>query len=94
VAETPKGRRRVSRREEKAVLKEIMTLAQQYKQPVTTAVRTGPSPDDAILAAMKENRYDFAVVGVSRRIGEDLAFGTTAARILAKSTTPVLLIAT
>ncbi len=94
VAETTRGHKRATNRDGKAVLKDIVKLAKQYKQPVDTAIISDRSPELAILNVMKEKSYDFAVLGVTRRVGDRLSFGATAASVIAKSKTPVLLVST
>jgi nucleotide-binding universal stress UspA family protein len=50
------------------------------------------APDEAILHEAKRG-YDLAVLGVSRRPGDVLLFGNTAAAVLERSPTSILFLA-
>jgi Kef-type K+ transport system membrane component KefB/nucleotide-binding universal stress UspA family protein len=86
------SRRRVSRRNELAVLKDIGELAERYGVNVRSATRANMAPDEAILRESKRG-YDLIVLGVSRRPGETLFFGNTAAAVLDRSETSNLFVA-
>jgi Kef-type K+ transport system membrane component KefB/nucleotide-binding universal stress UspA family protein len=85
-------RKRASRRNEQAVLKDIAALAARYDVTVRSTIRSKIAPDEAILREAKRG-YDLIVVGVSRRPGEALYFGNTAASILDHSGTSNLFVA-
>ena len=59
-----------------------------------TAVRADLAPDKAILAALKEAEHDLIIMGVSRRPGDRLFFGETAAAVLERSPASILFVAT
>jgi Kef-type K+ transport system membrane component KefB/nucleotide-binding universal stress UspA family protein len=85
-------RRRAVRRGEQAVLKDISTLAERYEVDLQTATRVNLAPDEAILREAKRG-YDLIVLGVSRRPGDSLFFGNTAAAVLDHSDTSNLFVA-
>jgi Kef-type K+ transport system membrane component KefB/nucleotide-binding universal stress UspA family protein len=87
------SRRRAVRRNEIAVLKDIGSLAERYEVDVRSTTRANVAPDEAILRESKRG-YDLIVLGVSRRPGETLFFGNTAAAVLDRSGTSNLFIAT
>jgi Kef-type K+ transport system membrane component KefB/nucleotide-binding universal stress UspA family protein len=87
------SRRRAVRRNELAVLKDIGSLADRYEVDVRNTTRANMSPDEAILRESKRG-YDLVVLGVSRRPGETLFFGNTAAAVLDRSATSNLFVAT
>ncbi len=84
--------RRATRRNERAVLKDIAALAERYGVRLHTAIRAKISPDQAILREAKHG-YDLIVLGVGRRPGETLYFGNTAAAVLDHSDTSNLFVA-
>jgi nucleotide-binding universal stress UspA family protein len=81
------------RRNEEAVLKDIAELADRYDARIRTALRLDVAPEDAILKAAERGGYDLIVLGVTRRPGETLFFGNTAAAILERSETAILFVA-
>ena len=81
------------RRNEEAVLKDIAELADRYDARIRTALRLDVAPEDAILKAAERGGYDLIVLGVTRRPGETLSFGNTAAAILERSETAILFVA-
>jgi nucleotide-binding universal stress UspA family protein len=87
------SRRRAVRRNEMALLKDIESLADRYEVEVRTITRANVAPDEAILRESKRG-YDLTVLGVSRRPGETLFFGNTAAAVLDRSATSNLFVAT
>jgi nucleotide-binding universal stress UspA family protein len=77
-----RGRRdMLARRNERAILNDIVELADQYKQKIRTTVRSGTRPDQAILSEIKRNSRNLIVMGISRRPGEKLFFGDTATAV-------------
>jgi Kef-type K+ transport system membrane component KefB/nucleotide-binding universal stress UspA family protein len=86
------SRRLVMRRNELAVLKEIAALAERYDVPLRSTTRTDMAPDEAILREAGRG-YDLVVLGVSRRPGDVLFFGNTAAAVLERSPTSNLFVA-
>jgi Kef-type K+ transport system membrane component KefB/nucleotide-binding universal stress UspA family protein len=85
-------RRRATRRSELAVLKDIGALADRYDVNLRSTTRANMTPDEAILREAKRG-YDLIVLGVSRRPGDTLFFGNTAAAILDRSETSNLFVA-
>jgi Kef-type K+ transport system membrane component KefB/nucleotide-binding universal stress UspA family protein len=86
------SRRRATRRNELAVLKDIGALADRYKVNMRSTTRANMAPDEAILRESKRG-YDLIVLGVSRRPGDMLFFGNTAASVLDRSETSNLFVA-
>jgi Kef-type K+ transport system membrane component KefB/nucleotide-binding universal stress UspA family protein len=78
------------RRQEQAILKEIVQMADRYNVQVKTAVRSDVAPDQAILAQAKQGGHDLIVMGVQRRPGDKLFFGDTATAVFEKSPGSVL----
>lgn len=71
-------------------VEELSTSARERNLKVTTSVRRG-SPEEEILAFSDEADGDVTVLGVSGRGGVDNRFlGSTTARVLRKSTRPIL----
>jgi Kef-type K+ transport system membrane component KefB/nucleotide-binding universal stress UspA family protein len=90
-ANTP-PRRQVMRRDELGVVKDIAALAERYDVPLRNATRADMAPDAAILREAGRG-YDLVVLGVSRRPGDMLFFGNTAAAVLERSPTSILFVA-
>jgi Kef-type K+ transport system membrane component KefB/nucleotide-binding universal stress UspA family protein len=86
------SRRRAKRRSEQAVLKDIAALADRYEVKIRSTTRVNLAPDQAILREAKRG-YDLIVLGVSRRPGDTLFFGNTAASVLDHSQTSNLFVA-
>src|SRR5215469_7833160 len=87
------SRRRLAlRRNERAVLKDIAALAERYDVAMRNATRADMAPDAAILREAGRG-YDLAILGVSRRPGDMLFFGNTAASVLKRSPTSILFVA-
>ncbi|MFZ0423598.1 MAG: cation:proton antiporter [Xanthobacteraceae bacterium] len=85
-------RRRATRRNELAVLKDIGALADRYEIDMRSMTQAHMAPDEAILSESKRG-YDLIVLGVSRRPGDSLFFGNTAAALLDRSETAKLFVA-
>jgi Kef-type K+ transport system membrane component KefB/nucleotide-binding universal stress UspA family protein len=90
---TPRDKAKRSPRNEEAVLKDIVELADTYDVPVRTAIRADIAADDAILKEMGRRRANLVVIGVGRRPGDKLFFGDTAAALLQKSERSLLFVA-
>jgi nucleotide-binding universal stress UspA family protein len=60
---------------------------------IRTAVLTDKAPDDAIMREMERRKHNLVVMGVSRRPGDKLFFGDTAAALLRKSDRSLLFVA-
>jgi Kef-type K+ transport system membrane component KefB/nucleotide-binding universal stress UspA family protein len=85
------SRRQVARRNELAVLRDIAALAERYDVALRSTTPTDMAPDQAILREAARG-YDLLVLGVSRRPGDVLFFGNTAAAILERSPTSNLFV--
>jgi Kef-type K+ transport system membrane component KefB/nucleotide-binding universal stress UspA family protein len=85
-------RRRATRRNELAVLKDIGALADRYEVKMRSTTQAHMAPDEAILREAKRG-YDLIILGVSRRPGDRLFFGNTAAAVLDHSETSKLFVA-
>jgi nucleotide-binding universal stress UspA family protein len=88
---TSPPRRQVMRRNESGVLKDIAALAERYDVPLRNTTRADMAPDEAILREAGRG-YDLVVLGVSRRPGDMLFFGNTAAAVLERSPTSILFV--
>ena len=89
---TSPPRRLVMRRNESGVLKDIAGLAERYDVPLRNTTRADMAPDEAILHEAGRG-YDLVILGVSRRPGDMLFFGNTAAVVLERSPTSILFVA-
>jgi Kef-type K+ transport system membrane component KefB/nucleotide-binding universal stress UspA family protein len=91
----PDGRRRRggARRNEEAILKDIVELASGYNMGIRTALLADTSADDAILKEAERRKHNIIVMGVARRPGDRLFFGDTAAGLLGESETSLLFVA-
>jgi nucleotide-binding universal stress UspA family protein len=92
---TGRARRQIrARPHEQAILKDVVELADQYDQKIATAVRADVAPDEAIIAEAKRDEHDLIVMGVSRRPGDKLFFGDTAASVFENAPASILFLAT
>jgi nucleotide-binding universal stress UspA family protein len=82
-----------TRRHEKAILDDIAELAGKYQQEIETAIRADLAPDRAVVAEARKNGHNLIVMGVSRRPGDRLYFGETAAGIFKDAPISVMLVA-
>jgi Kef-type K+ transport system membrane component KefB/nucleotide-binding universal stress UspA family protein len=83
-----------TRQHEQAILKDMVELADRYDFEIKTAVAASVSPDKAIVTAAKRSGHDLIVMGVSRRTGETLDFGDTAAAVMETAERSILFVAT
>jgi nucleotide-binding universal stress UspA family protein len=83
-----------NRRNEEAILKDIVAIADGYNMSIRTAVVAEPAADEAILRELERRSHNLVVMGVGRRPGEKLFFGDTAAALLEKSERSLLFVAT
>jgi len=93
--DTKRTGRRVlrARRNEEAILKDIVKIADGYNMSIRTAVVAERSADEAILREVERRKHNLVVMGVSRRPGDKLFFGDTAAALLEKSERSLLFVA-
>jgi Kef-type K+ transport system membrane component KefB/nucleotide-binding universal stress UspA family protein len=71
-----------ARRHEQAIMKDVVEMADRHDVMARTAVHSDVAPHEAILAEVKKHGHDLIVMGVSRRPGDNLFFGDTAAAVL------------
>ncbi len=86
------ARKRATRRNEQAILKDIGALGDRYDVDVRSTTLANLAPGEAIIREARRG-YDLVVLGVSRRPGETLFFGDTAASVLERSDTSNLFVA-
>ena len=86
------ARKRATRRNERAILKDIGALGDRYDVDMRSTTLTNLTPGEAIIREAKRG-YDLIVLGVSRRPGDTLFFGDTAASVLERSDTSNLFVA-
>jgi len=77
---------------EKAVLEDIVDLAEREGCSIHTALRLHESPEDAILRQARLGRYNLIVLGVGRPAGEALFFGKVAEAVLENATCSILFV--
>jgi len=82
-----------ARRQEQAIMKDIVEIADRYDVTASTEIRADLAARDAILTEAKKGGHDLIVMGVSRRSGYKLFFGDTAAAILEKSPGSIMFVA-
>jgi Kef-type K+ transport system membrane component KefB/nucleotide-binding universal stress UspA family protein len=82
-----------TRRNEEAILKDIVAIADGYNMSVRTAVLASNSADEAILTEAARRKNNLIVMGVARRPGEKLFFGDTAAALLENADCSLLFVA-
>ena len=85
-------RRRTDTAHQKAILNEVVEMADRYKAKIETLIRPNFAPDRAILSEAKNGNHDLIVMGVTRRPGNKLFFGDTAAAVFAKSPSSLVLL--
>ncbi len=91
-ASTARQRVVTAKRDDDAILKEITTLSKHYKIKIQTGVRTDVTAEDAIMRQARRGRHNLIVLGVSRRPGDILSFGPTAAALLESSERSILFV--
>jgi nucleotide-binding universal stress UspA family protein len=92
---TSSGKRaRRSRKQEQAILKDTVEVADKSDYEIKTAIQASVAPDKAIVTTAKRGGHNLVVMGVSRRAGEALDFGDTAAAVLDSLDASVLFVAT
>ncbi len=82
-----------SRRGEDEILRHIVGLADGYGVPLRTTTRVDLAAEDAILRQARLGGHNLIVMGVTRRPGESLFFGTVATAILESSERSILFVA-
>ncbi|CAN7733094.1 universal stress protein [Rhizobium sp. LjRoot98] len=79
---TPVPRVSDSRNAHLAAFQELDQIAAYYEVKVEKYVQDGSSPEIAILKQAREGRFNLIVLGVSRRVGKKLSYGTVADTLL------------
>jgi nucleotide-binding universal stress UspA family protein len=69
------------RQQARAIIADVAEMGERYGVKMKTAVRADVAPDQAILTQAKQTGYDLLIMGVSRRPGDKLFFGDTAAAV-------------
>ena len=82
-----------ARRQEQAIMKDIVEMADRHDVTARTAVHSDVVPHEAILAEVKKQGHDLIVMGVSRRPGDKLFFGDTAAAVLENAPASIVFVA-
>jgi Kef-type K+ transport system membrane component KefB/nucleotide-binding universal stress UspA family protein len=82
-----------TRRQEEAILKDIVVIADGYNMSIRTAVLADNAADEAILKEAERRKNNLIVMGASRRPGEKLFFGETAASMLEDAECSLLFVA-
>jgi nucleotide-binding universal stress UspA family protein len=82
-----------ARQEEQAIIKDIVDMADRYDVTIKTALHSDVAPDEAILAEARKVKHDLIVMGVSRRPGDKLYFGDTAAAVLDRAPGSIMFVA-
>src|SRR5215471_13701483 len=82
-----------ARWQEQAIMKDIVEMADRHDVMARTAVHSDVAPHAAILAEVNKHGHDRSVMGVSRRPGDKLFFGDTAAAVLENSPASIVFVA-
>jgi nucleotide-binding universal stress UspA family protein len=82
-----------SRRNEEAILKDIVAIADGYNMSIRTEVLSSSAADEAILKEAARRKNNLIVMGVGRRPGEKLFFGDTASSMLENTACSLLFLA-
>jgi nucleotide-binding universal stress UspA family protein len=82
-----------TRRQEEAILKDIVAIADGYNMSIRTAILAHNAADAAILKEAERRKNNLIVMGASRRPGEKLFFGDTAASLLEDAECSLLFVA-
>ncbi len=94
-AKSARGPRPARLREQaSAITEELDRMARRYDVQLQTEIRRDVMPDEAILAQAQRAKYDLLVMGVSRRPGQKLFLGETAAAVLKHAPGALLFLAT
>jgi nucleotide-binding universal stress UspA family protein len=74
-------------------MKDFVEMADRYEARAKVTMQTDAIPDKAILAELKGADYDLIIMGVSRRPGDRLFFGDTAAAVFEHAAVSVIFVA-
>ncbi len=92
-ARTARHRFGETRRGDGDILRHVVGLAAWYGVPLRTAMRIDLAAEDAILRQARLGGHNLIVMGVTRRPGETLLFGSVATAILESSERSLLFVA-
>jgi len=81
-----------TRGNDEAILRDIVRLGEQLGVPVQTARRRHAAVEEAILRQLRIGKHNLIVMGVSRRTGSNLFFGSVPAAILERSDCSILFV--
>src|SRR5262249_12263516 len=82
-----------ARREQQAIMKDFVEIADRYDVAAKTTVQRDAPAGESILDEVERAGHDLIVMGVSRRPGQELSFGNTAAMVLEKSSVSIVFLA-
>ena len=74
-------------------MRDIVEMADHRDVTVRPVVHSDMAARDAILAEAKKRAHDLIIMGVSRRPGDKLFFGDTAAAVLENSLVSIVFVA-
>jgi nucleotide-binding universal stress UspA family protein len=77
-------------RQARAILNEVVEMGARYEVPINSRLRADSAAPEAILAQAKQTHFDLLIIGASRRPGDKLFLGDTAAMVLDRAPTSVL----
>ena len=80
-------------RSEEAILRDVAVLGERIGASVRTSVRAGMAADEAILRYTYNGRHNLIVMGVNRRPGAPLSFGSVPDAVVERSKRSVLFVA-
>lgn len=92
-ASSERDRLATARRDAAEAIKEIKAIADFYRTPMKSALRTDISAEDAILRQARRGKHNLIVLGVSRRSGKALSFGELATALLESSDRSLMFVA-
>jgi Kef-type K+ transport system membrane component KefB len=92
-ASSERDRLATARRDAAEAIKEIKAIADFYRTPMKSAVRTDISSEDAILRQARRGKHNLIVLGVSRRPGKALSFGELPTALLESSDRSLIFVA-
>jgi nucleotide-binding universal stress UspA family protein len=81
-----------ARAEARAILGEIVEMADRQDLKIKTALHAEVAPHQAILTQAKSSACDLLIMGVSRRPGDKLFFGDTAAEVFKHAPSSIVLL--
>src|SRR5262249_32862005 len=85
-------RRSADRARQRLILDEAVELADKYEQKIKVTARSGIA-SESILSEVKRSGSNLIVMGVSRRPGQKLLLGNTAAAVFESAPASVLILA-